>query len=351
MRDARGIHIQRIIVHVVDHHRHDEPILSEVELPLTADSKLRLYFETQVAYILESPAIAARFSVEGDQSAATFCNDIVSNPRQFVACSQKLGKRLFDSMSGDKRISPGSLAICLYNADNYSESHFLALVKIDPTEVLMQKIMKDARGRRYVGFDVRGDVLPTAREQLHKAALVRPRTDGAEYDLLLLDRQIAGAPRAVADFFAKTFLNTVPAFDARERTKRMYSTLIAVQNQVRSTLKPHAAETLRDRINEVAQSEKVDLDQWVDTLTVPDKTKDQIRDELTKALPDKQFALDTTFAGRLIQKRKFVGDYELRLSVRAESFRDVITSVEPPEENGRQRWRIVIETERWHEIL
>jgi hypothetical protein len=351
MRDATGIHIQRIIVHVVDHHRHGEPILSEVELPLASDSKLRPYFETQVAYILEGPAIAARFSSEGDKSVGTLCNDIINNPRQFVACSQKLGERLFETMKGDKRISPGSLAICLYNADNYSGTHFLALVKIDPTEVLMQKIMKDERGRRYVGFDVRGDVLPTAREQLHKAALVRPRADGAEYDLLLLDRQITGAVKAVADFFAKTFLNTVPAFDARERTKRMYSALIAAQNKIRPMLKPQAAETLRERIAEAVQAEKVDLDQWVDTLAVPEKAQALIRDELTKALPDKQFALDTTFAGKLIQKRKFSGDYELRLSVRAENFGDVIMSVEPPEENGRQRWRIVIETERWEEIL
>lgn len=352
MRDAAGIHIQRVIVHIVNHHQRREPVLSEVELPLGRDLTLRQYFEKQITYVLhDSPATAAKFSPQGDQSVATWCGHLISNPRHFVPSSQKLSQRLFDVMSGDKRISPGSLVICLYSAENYSDARFLALIKIDPTEAFVERIREDERGHRYVGYDVRGDVLPTAIEQLHKAALVRSRSDGAEYDLLLLDKQVTGAPRPVADFFAKAFLNVVPAFDARERTKRMYSTLIAVQNKIRPTLKPQAAETFRERIDEVARAEKVDLDEWVDTLTVPEEAKTQIRNELTRTLPDKQFALDTTFAGKLIQKRKFRGDYDLRVSVRAENFRDVITSTEPPEANERQRWRIVIETERWEEIL
>src|SRR5574342_226392 len=65
------------------------------------------------------------------------------------------------------------------------------LIKIDPSEVLVQKIEKDRRGRRVVNFDIRGDAMPTAREKLQKAALILPKRRGAEYDMLLLDRQVA----------------------------------------------------------------------------------------------------------------------------------------------------------------
>lgn len=54
-----------------------------------------------------------------------------------------------------------------------------------------------------VKFEVHENGLPTTREKLHKAALIKP-----DYDLLLLDRQVSAM---AASFFAQKFLGAVPA--------------------------------------------------------------------------------------------------------------------------------------------
>src|SRR5262249_48912354 len=129
----------------------------------------------------------------------------------FIDASQRLAQQLFLVM--DKRITPGSLAVCLYDATNYPGLHFLALLKIDPSETFVQRIGQDSAGKRIVSLDLRDDVMPTTREKLHKAALLKPKDAQESYDLLLLDRQVAPA----ADFFARRFLGVELAMDAQKR--------------------------------------------------------------------------------------------------------------------------------------
>lgn len=229
MRDAINIHVERAIVHVVDNQR-KQAILSEVELSLAEQPKLQAYFDSQVANALTDPATsAAVFKPDGDTGTADLCYQVLGDEAKLIPNSQRLAERLFAIMAEDRRTVAGSLVVCLYSAANYLGNKFLALVKIDPSEVLVQKIARDRQGRRTVSFEVRDDALPTAREKLQKAAIVQPKRRGAEYELLLLDRQVA---KVAANFFASGFLNATPALDAHARTDKFYTAAQTAYNRL-----------------------------------------------------------------------------------------------------------------------
>ena len=203
MRDATGITVNRAIVHIVDHRTGSEPVLSEAEIPLDAHQKLQEYFRDQITNVLhDPPTCAAKFTPGSAHGTSTYCYQILASPTDgacFIDSSQRLAQQLFLVM--DKRITPGSLAVCIYDATNYPGLHFLALLKIDPSETFVQRIGQDSAGKRIVSFDLRDDVIPTTREKLHKAALLKPKDVQESYDLLLLDRQVVPA----ADFLPSDF--------------------------------------------------------------------------------------------------------------------------------------------------
>jgi hypothetical protein len=173
MRDAGEIHVERAIVHIVDH-RKPQLVLSEADLDLQGNGPLRDYFGGQVANALgDGRTHPARFNAEESQAAKDECLRILKRPSSLVASSQKLAHLLFDAMGTDQRITPGSLAVCVYRAKNYPNARFLALIKLDPGEVLRQKITH-VDGKKVVTFEVEPNVMPSTRKRLQKAAPIAP---------------------------------------------------------------------------------------------------------------------------------------------------------------------------------
>ncbi len=69
-------------------------------------------------------------------------------------------------------------------------------------------------------------------------------------------------------------------------------------------------------------------------------------------MPDREFEVDRDYADTLLRKRRFTGDYGLQVEVSADNFESVVKSVERIDEPGAPpRWRVVIETERWEEVV
>ena len=164
-------------------------MLSDEELSLNGNDKLRDYFSKQVKNVLSDVQTStARFSAEGDQDTIKEAYKILAQPKQFIPSSKILADSLFKAMGTDARIKPASLAVCLYTAENYPEKRFLALIKIDPTEVFVERV-KTIKDKTVVTFDEISDVLPTAREKLQKAALVSPKGLAESLDFCcLIDR-------------------------------------------------------------------------------------------------------------------------------------------------------------------
>lgn len=342
MRDATGIHVQRAIAHILDHHPpQTSPTLSDIPLDLASSPELQTYFDAQVENALRDPvAGAAVFSSQGDQTTRTHCGNLLSTPTRFVASSQTLAQRLFDCMKGNQSIAPGTLAVCLYQAGNLPADQFLALMKIDPSSVLVPRKGKEPDGQRYVRFAVRRDAMPTAREKLQKAALMRPAQTGSGFEMVLLDRQTS---KLAAEFFAKDFLNAAAELDAQARTDRFFKGAIGAWNRLKNpptpqdpSLNPRQADLLRRQIDTVIRGESVNWEAWAGNLNLPAAAKEVITRELQARLPDdREFDLDVDYAEKKLRKKtRFRGQFGVVFEVETDHYRDVIR--EDPTEFTRQ---------------
>jgi 37-kD nucleoid-associated bacterial protein len=348
MRDAVDVIVERAIVHLINHRKQDL-VLSEVELALEDNDKLRDYFTDQVKNALGDSQIgSARFSSDGDQSAIRESYKTLSGGKSFVPSSQELATLLFSAMGTDARIKPASLAVCLYSASSYSGKKFLALIKIDPTEALIEKV-ETRNGKRVVNFEVRNDVMPTAREKLQKAALIPPKGMDATFDLLLLDRQVAAK---AANFFAYTFLNTIPTRDPQESAKSFlvgtqiaHKKLVATPAEAPEHIDLEAADAFQQHIDTALRARTIDLDTWPDTLPLPEPAKVVVRAQIKKKFPQEgRIRVDPQYArDQLLRKRRFRGDYGVLFEVDSDHFKDVVIEKRDFIRNGVNLTRLTIE--------
>lgn len=329
MRDAANVTVQRAVVHILDHWE-KQITLSEEELILDANKALQDYFSSQVKNALDDAQTgSAFFSSDGDQSSIRECLRILADGDQLIPSSQALARLLFAAMGTDDRIVPGSLAVCLYTASNYPAKTFLALIKLDPTKALVQKVGKHD-GKRVVNFDVRSDVMPTTREKLHKAALMAPAGVNKNFDLLILDRQVSAV---AANFFAYKFLNTIPALDPRASTEKLF---FAAQNAYNKLVSPPPASTVRiepedayalqQHIQAALQTPVVRIKDWVESLPLNEAAKAVVAEELSKKLPGEgQVLVDQQHAReKLLNKKRFRGEYGVLVEVESEHYDDVV---------------------------
>jgi hypothetical protein len=328
MRDANDVTVEHAIVHIVDHGK-PEPILSELELDLNGNNALKEYFSSQVENALGDPQTgSALFSEEGDQAAQEACFHILEE-ESFILSSQELARLLWAAMGKDQRIVPGSLAVMLYTASNYPDITFLALIKLDPGRALVQRVATQG-GKQVVTFDVRGDVLPTTHEKLHKAALIPPRGFSAEFHLLLLDRQVAAV---AANFFARKFLNTVPAIDPRTLTDAFYAAAQNAYNVLSfsppegvTRITPAEGVALQQHTNYALQTPAVNTSSWVAKLPLPKEARAVVAEQIKKRLPeDVKIEIDQTYArDKLLKKTRFRGDYGVLFEVELQHVDDVV---------------------------
>ncbi|NIS81916.1 MAG: hypothetical protein GTO14_17280 [Anaerolineales bacterium] len=352
MRNLTNLQLEQLIVHILDPWSTTGLVLSERVLPLETQSNVRDYFLTHIKNSLRDPsAKVARFLTFNRGDTSTICNALLDGNLDLVSGSIQLAQKLYAILQSDRRISTGDLAVGFCRgSDRSSVRRFLALLKIDPTEVFRHKTERDEENKLYVGFEPESDVLPSTREKLQKCAFIQPLDQRPDYDMFLLDRQVRPLPVPIAKFFSETFLGAELALDERQRTDRLYRGLISAYNQMRQELKPAEEEHLRAEIHGVVDAASVDFDSWLKRLRLPEERKTQIDQVVTQILPDREFEVDRSYALRLIQKRRFRGDHGLRVEVSADHYQDVIPKVEQVEDQaGQTSYRIVIHTRRWEE--
>lgn len=332
VRDADEVTVQRAVVHVLDH-RGEGLILSDDELAFNVNKPLRDYFSEQVKKALDDAQIgAAHFSTDGEQGAIRECQRILTDGNHLVASSKTLATLLFNAMSNDERILPGSLAVCLYTASNYPEKNFLALIKLDPMRAFVQNIER-RQGKKFVSYEERGNVMPTKGEKLHKAAIIPPAGTSNNFDLLLLDRQTA---KVAANFFAFTFLNTIPALDPTEATEKLFYATLNAYNRLTllprtdpAHLEPEDAYALQQHVQAALQTPVVNLRKWIAALPLKAEAKAVVAQEIGRKLPgegqvlvNQQHARDT-----LLKKKRFRGEQGVVFEVNSDSYDDVVMEV------------------------
>jgi nucleoid-associated protein YejK len=175
MRDSTGIKLEQLIVHVINSRQTNGLFLSERCIPLdrAGDLTQRLidYFAKHIENSLQDSATkAARFKTEtfNDGEVPQICQKVLHDGLDLVLGSKKVAECLKDIIDKDRRIALGNLVMCTYQAANYGEQKFIALMKIDPSDVFHQKIETDERNQEYVSFEIEKDItdLPHFEEKI-----------------------------------------------------------------------------------------------------------------------------------------------------------------------------------------
>ncbi len=353
MRYATTIQLEQVIIHTLGNSQSSGLELSERSIPLDDKQLLAKYFIDHIKNSLKEPkATAARFIAMDENITSGICKAILNESTSLVEGSQVLAKKLYDITKDDKRITTGDLAMAFYKAENRPEvPHYLAILKIDPSEVYHHKMRKDSEGKRYISLEIDGTAMPTTRERLQKCAFIQPLDPRPEYDMIVLDQQAGNETQQMAKFFVRDFLGADTAYDNQKRTKIFYTSAISALNTVRSTLQPHENEVLRDSITNAINLSHINIDTWVEELPLPEESRKQINQKISEVLPDREFDIDATVAKKLTRKQIFRGDNDLKIIVSAENYKDIIYSVELKDDPEKgSYYRIEIHTKKWQEV-
>lgn len=352
MRDATNITIQELIVHILDPQAQGL-VLSGVPIPLEISPNLVDYFSSHILNSLKDPGIkAARFRNINPQQPSGICRGILRGEVPLVEGSQRLAGELYSNLERDRRITPGDLAVCLFQAENYPYTRFLGIMKVDPAQIFRHVILKDKRGNTYVSFETMSEAFTS--EKLQKCAFIQPlEPRHPEFDMLLLDRQSRLAENGgIARFFSETFLDAEEVLDARKMTEIVYRGLVNAENRLRDRLSEVENEALEESIIQAVTTRRLNLDSWLEDLPLADEAKHEINQMVSPRLPAREVLIDRSYSQQLVSKIKYRGDGGLRLEVPAENYNTLIVSekyiIDDPDRPPY--YRIVIETEVWKRI-
>ncbi|HET8670394.1 MAG TPA: nucleoid-associated protein, partial [Candidatus Saccharimonadales bacterium] len=325
MGEDKVVMVERSIVHLI-HHLDEKLTPSDDELDLAANDKLREYFNDQVKNALGDPQTAsARFSTDDDQSAITQCYRILGNPSDFIPASRELARLLMKAMGTDARIKPdtATIATCIYTDDSQSGTKFLALIKLDPSVGFVEKVVPVKGGGQIVTFDVVNNVMPTKEVKLRKAALIPPKGTVPNLDLYLLDRQAVGV---AANFFGKTFLNTVFALDPVASVKTFFSaadktrrTLMKAPEGKPERIGPNESDAFVRHFENALLKGHVNKRKFVEDAPLPPEGKKLLKKHLDKQFAgDTQIKLDRKYArDEFLTKIRYRGDRAFLLEFEA----------------------------------
>lgn len=305
-RNAKGLRIENAILHIIDHRKGDQPVLSDAGL-LLADGTLIDYLLAQIGHVLEDVETTdARFRDE-NHAVAVAARRILADPASFISESKLLAQALWDATGTNKSISPGSLIVSRVWAENHPEP-FLALLKIDPTNVFLQTVSRSG-GHVIVGLRLIEDALPAADVRLQKAVLIAPR-GYARCDMLLLDRMVS---KPAAEFFAGRFLNVKPIPTPWERARRLHNVYTGIKNRFDQPGEPPATKAERDILDAVMdqalQGRRVDVVEMIAGLNVSEPVRERLLSGFKEELDTLAFEIDPAFAAEKLLKRKFRGGY------------------------------------------
>lgn len=337
----KTVTVERAIVHLINHL--DEKVTeSDVELDLTGNKKLRDYFNDQVQNAVDDDQTAsAKFSTDGDHSAATECYKILDEPKNFISSSKELARLLMKAMGTDERIKPqtATLATCSYTHESHKGKKFLALIKLDPFDGFVEKVVP-VSGGNLVTLEPVDNVMPSKEAKLRKAALIPPKGITPNLDLYLLDRQTAGV---VAVFFGKTFLNTTVALDPIKAVSSFVSaaditrrTLMKMPEDKPERLGPNESDEFTRHVEEALLKGLVNKRKFIKQAPLHEKGKKLLEKRLkTYFADDTQIKFDRKYARKkYLEKFRYRGDQDFLLEFAAEAEKDVIQArVDDPRNN------------------
>lgn len=322
MASRANVTVQRMIVHKVDHKNYDEPLLSDLESPITDDvgSFLRQHIVSNREH---KRARVARFAEPSADVKAvrTFCDTVLADPSSFVQQTQRIAELLFRSMVGDNRISAGDLVVCTFFEGTDKGLEWLALLKMDPEDGFVGE-REQVNGQTRIVLRRVPEILPTG--ELQKCAFIVPPDlrKAKGHDLVVLDQQAAsyGMRRPVASFFLKDFLKCEVGFERKEQTSTFIYQSQAWVTQKEDTWPTEDVALFMERTVEAVRAPIVDVAAFAqEVIQDPDEQEQYLAHMKREGLRELTFEPDPEERERWTRYTWFRGDDDLQLRIRSEA--------------------------------
>jgi hypothetical protein len=347
MRGVEKVGLERAILHQVQAGSSGLR-MSGRELPLADSPKLAEFLAGHIQNGLkDSQTRAAKWPPQvASADVPATCQALLDGTLDLIRASQRLATALHAAIGDDQRIARGALAVALYRDATASEldaEHYVALVKLDPSDVFRPEWHTDENGMSYLSVSELPDALPTLRERLQKCAFVRAMRPGDDYRLLVLDRQVADVS---ARFFMEGFLGAEVAFDDKALTEGLYRAIIDARGKLQESGLPLDRLVALDAATQgLFAKEAIDLGEWLPTL--PAAERNAIDEEVQSRQLDRAFEVYPDTQKRLVTgKVRYRGDSGLRVQINRDAYEHM---VHPEEIKGQtpRRYRVIIETSTW----
>ena len=320
MTNTDNVTVQRMIVHKVDHKKYDAPLLSDLESPI--EDEVRSFLRQHIALNQEHKRVrTARFlePSDGAETVCTLCDDIFADASHFVQRSRQIATHLFQSMTGDGRISPGDLVICTFSEGEDQNLQWLAILKMDLNDGFVGE-RRGEKGQKRVILRRVPDVLPTGG--LQKCAFILPSVLRKKYDLLVLDQQTGrhGAKKPVASFFLKKFMKCEVGFERKEGTQVFVLQSQAWVTQKKDTWPTEDIALFKERTIEAVRANIIDVVAFAhEMIQDPDEQEEYLTHVRQKGLRELTFEPDPEERNRWTRYTWFKGDDDLQVKIRSEA--------------------------------
>lgn len=347
MRYISKVNLTGLAFHSVDGKK-QEIILSERLMELDGREKFLDYISSHITNSLAAPSAKAASFLNYSQDLGGIAQKILNNSTDLLNGSQDIARRLYEILKKDKRISPGVLAVCLFedhelvnNSETESNlNNYLGILKLDPANGFKPQIIKK-EGITTVDVEIVDDILPSAKQSLQKCAFIRHHDSESSYDLLALDKQTGGAGN-ISDFFSHKFLMIKEAFDSKTCTEDFYQGFIEVEHQLRSHLDAVGCQSISRARDAALTSKTVDIDYLLDNLTIPDEHIKTAKKIMANFVHNRSFDVDQQVANKLRKKKKYKGDYgvELKFDAKHEDKIDLKVTYESDSPYAKVSFRV-----------
>ncbi len=302
----------------------------------------------------DSQIKGARFIAYSAETVPGILQRLIAD-QDFVADSQALAESAYVLMEGDKRIKPpGSLAVVRYMTAATQSITYVAALKLDKGGRFRWFMRDGGSEAPYWDLQETTDVAPSTDERLHKAAFVGPiqesairspdplnsaPTAGSAHQFLVLDRQVKGG----ADWWLSKFLSAEAAFTDDECAERWLKGALAGKSRVQRRLTEDQRAALDLAIRSAIAGASVDVNEWVNSLSMPEDLKEELRGEIDARLPDNEFSVSDSIRKKYA-KRSWVGDNGLRVTI------DALYADQVKDQPANGGWEITIRTSRWDPV-
>jgi len=349
LRNPSEITVHSAIVHLI---KRISPFYSEGTLQLKEEARVAKFLGAHIQHSLRHDRAQSANFLRDASDPVVYLNaqSLLADNGSLVKTSTEIAKHFQRAIMKEGRASECALAVCTYTvADEPDGAHYLAILKLEHGGAF-HPLPQNKGGKRMVKLKEIPDVLPTEREELQKAALIRRPGDKKpikrSFDLMILDRQKRDAGEPAGYFM--DFLRADLAMDAYKATHTLYNVVHEEIKHLGDGINIVERETVISAVRTALGSESVEPIQLIDNLAINGTAKQAIKKKLQDAIDDASFVPDSRVVAAITKHRKFKADYGIKLTIDANATgdRNVFT-----ETRDGDYTIVTLRTKNWREVV